>query len=76
MSDDRSRTLAAITYFGFSTALLVAPAYTYLGNRVHPRVLGIPWSFAYVLLIVVANFGVLGLMYRFRVAAGAEEEDG
>lgn len=58
------RLLAA--YFVFSGLALVWPLHGWLGNHVEPRVLGLPWSFAYVLAIVVANFGVLAFAYRRR----------
>jgi hypothetical protein len=64
----------AVAYFGLSTALLVAPLFTVLGNRVEPRVLGLPWSLVYVLLVVTANFVVLALLYRARVADDEDDE--
>lgn len=44
-------------------ALLIWPAYDWLGNRVEPRVLGLPLSFAWNGLLAVATFGVLALYY-------------
>lgn len=58
------RLLAA--YFVVSAALLIWPLHGWLGNHIEPRVLGLPWSYAYVLSIVLANFGVLALSYRRR----------
>lgn len=58
------RERAAIAYFVLSTCVLVAPVYTVLGNRIEPRVLGLPWSLVYVLGVIAANFGVLLWMYR------------
>ncbi len=54
----------AIAYFIASTAVLVAPIYTVWGNRIEPRVFGLPWSLAYVLGVIAANFAVLVWMYR------------
>lgn len=54
----------AIAYFIVSTGALVAPVYTTLGNRIEPRVLGLPWSLVYVLGVIAANFAVLVWMYR------------
>jgi hypothetical protein len=64
----RSRrvTALAVVYFAASTVMLVAPVYTVLGNRVQPRLWGLPWSLVYVLLVVVANFAVLMALYRGR----------
>jgi hypothetical protein len=53
-----------VAYFVVSTLFLIAPVYTVLGNRVEPRVLGLPWSLVYVLLVVTANLVVLALAYR------------
>lgn len=64
----------AVAYFVLSTLFLIAPVYTVLGNRVEPRVLGLPWSLVYVLLVVVANFIVLALLYRARIADDDEDE--
>lgn len=58
----------AIAYFVVSTAALVAPVYTTLGNRIEPRVFGLPWSLVYVLGVIAANFAVLLWMYRKGVA--------
>jgi hypothetical protein len=54
----------AIAYFMVSTGVLVAPVYTVLGNRIEPRVFGLPWSLVYVLCVIAANFAVLVWMYR------------
>lgn len=64
----RSRWIArgAIAYFALSTAALVAPVYTWLGNTIEPRVLGLPWSLVWVLGVVLANATVLALLYRGR----------
>ena len=62
----------AVAWFVLSTALLVWPLYPWLGNHVEPRVLGLPWSLVYVLLVIAANFGALALLYRFRVVDDRE----
>lgn len=63
----------AVAYFVLSTLFLIAPVYTVLGNRVEPRLLGLPWSLVYVLLVVTANLVVLALLYRAHVADDDEE---
>ena len=65
----------AAAWFLLSTALLVWPLYPWLGNRVHPRVLGLPWSLVFVLLVIAANFAALALLYRLRVVDDRELED-
>lgn len=54
-------------WFAASTAALVWPVYPWVGNRVEPRVLGLPWSLTWVLLVIAANFLVLLGLYRWRV---------
>lgn len=68
-------TRLAVLWFLLSTAALVWPVYPWLGNRVHPRVLGLPWSLTYVLLVIAANFGVLLLLHRLRVVDDREHDD-
>jgi hypothetical protein len=65
-------TRLAALWFLLSTALLVWPVYPWLGNHVHPRVLGLPWSLVWVLLVIAANFGALLLLYWLRVVDDAE----
>ena len=75
---DASRTRwirIAVAWFSLSTALLVWPLFGWLGNHVHPRVLGLPWSLVYVLLVVGANAVVLGLLVRFRIIDDREVEE-
>lgn len=64
----------AVGYFAVSTLFLVDPLYTVLGNRVEPRVLGLPWSLVYVLLVVAANFAVLAALYWARAVDHDEDE--
>ena len=65
----------AVGWFVLSTVALVAPVYTTLGNSIEPRVLGLPWSLVYVLLVVVANTAVLAWLYAGRKVDSAEHED-
>ena len=73
----RSRLAArlAVAWFVLATASLVWPLYPLLGDHVEPRVLGLPWSLVWVLLVIAANFGVLLLLYRFRLVDDRELED-
>ena len=66
----------AIGWFVVSTVLLVAPVYTALGNHIEPRVLGLPWSLVYVLVVVSANTGVLAWLYIARKVDAAEHDEG
>lgn len=54
----------AIAYFVISTIALVAPVYPAVGNRIEPRVLGLPFSLVYVLGVIGVNFVALAWMYR------------
>lgn len=74
----RRRTLGprlAAAWFLLSTLALVWPVYPWLGNHVEPRVLGLPWSLVYVLLVIAANFGALALLYRFHVVDDRELDE-
>lgn len=53
-----------VVYFVCSGTCLIWPLHGWLGNTIEPRVLGFPWSFAYVFAVVIANFGVLALAYH------------
>jgi hypothetical protein len=66
--------LAAL-WFLLSAAALVWPVYPWLGNHVHPRVLGLPWSLVWVLIVITANFGALLLLYWLRVVDDRELPD-
>lgn len=68
-------TWLAIGYFVLATLLLVHPLYSQLGNFVEPRVLGMPFSLVYVLIIIAANTLVLTWLYRARVIDPGEDED-
>ena len=54
----------AIAYFVASTAALVAPVYTAVGNRIEPRIFGLPFSLVYILGVIAANLAVLAWIYR------------
>jgi hypothetical protein len=69
-------TRLAAAWFLLSTALLVWPVYPWLGNHVHPRVLGLPWSLVFVLLVITANFAALLLLYFLRVIDDRELPEG
>ncbi len=63
----RGWTRFGVLYFAFATALLIWPIYPALGNRIEPRVLGLPFSLVYVLGVLVLNTLVLAGLYRARV---------
>jgi len=62
-------------FFLATTALLVWPLYPWLGNAIEPRVLGLPWSLVYVLLVIVVNAVALTWLYLARVI-DAEDDPG
>ena len=62
-------------FFVATTALLVWPLYSWLGDAIEPRVFGLPWSLVYVLLVILVNGVVLTGLYMARVIdAGADDE--
>lgn len=61
-------------YFVASTAALVWPLYPALGDAIEPRVLGLPWSLVYVLLVIAANAAVLIALYTARAYSDEPEE--
>ncbi len=64
-------------FFVVSTAFLVWPLYPWLGDSIEPRVLGVPWSLVYVLVVIVVNAAVLTGLYMARVIdSGEGPEDG
>ena len=65
---------ACVLYFALSTACLVWPIYPWLGNRIEPRFLGLPFSLTWILAIILANFLVLVLLYRLRLIDADELE--
>jgi hypothetical protein len=62
-------------FFVATTALLVWPLYPWLGNTIEPRVLGLPWSLVYVLLVIVVNAVVLTWLYVARVVDATDDGD-
>ena len=72
-----SRSIARVAplFFVATTALLVWPLYPWLGNRVEPRVLGLPWSLVYVLLVIVVNAAALTGLYVGRVIEAGDEDE-
>lgn len=69
----RLRTRLAAGYFLVLIALSIWPFYPAWGNHLEPRVLGLPWSIVYVLLIVLASFAGLVAFYLLRVVDGGDE---
>jgi hypothetical protein len=69
------KTRLAVGWFVLATVALVAPVYTALGNRVEPRVLGLPFSLVYVLAVIAANIAALGFLYRARWIDDDDEDD-
>jgi hypothetical protein len=54
-----ARRIALGVYFAVCAAALVYPGYAWLGGRVEPYLLGLPFSFAYSIGWVVLSFLVL-----------------
>jgi hypothetical protein len=54
-----ARRIALAVYFAICAAALIYPGYAWLGGRVEPYVLGLPFSFAYCVGWVVLSFFVL-----------------
>ncbi|PRP97568.1 hypothetical protein ENSA5_32610 [Enhygromyxa salina] len=63
----------AVLYFTLATAALVWPIYPWLGNRVEPRLLGLPFSLVWVLAVIGSNFAVLVVLYRLRLIDDHED---
>ena len=51
-------------YVTLCAAALTWPGYAWFGNRIEPFVLGVPFSFAWVIGWVLLTFVVLILFYR------------
>jgi len=62
-------------FFVATTALLVWPLYPWLGNSVEPRVLGLPWSLAYVIGVILLDAAALTALYLLRVIDAEEDGD-
>ncbi len=78
MPVERSRlaTGLALTWFVLATATLVWPIYPAYFDRIEPRVWGLPFSLAWILIVIVANFFVVALLYKLRLVDDREHEDG
>ena len=68
-------TRLCVLYFALATACLVWPIYPWLGNRIEPRVFGLPFSLTWILGVIAANFVVLLVLYRLRLIDAQELED-
>lgn len=66
----------ALLYFALATAALVWPIYPWLGNRIEPRLLGLPFSLVWVLAVISSNFAVLVVLYRLRLIDDHEQDPG
>lgn len=67
----------SLVLFAATTASLVWPLYPWLGNHVEPRILGIPWSLTYVILVIAVNTAALIALYMLRAVDASEHpEDG
>jgi hypothetical protein len=77
VSGARSRwaTRLSLLYFVLATALLIWPIYPWLGNRIEPRLWGLPFSLVWVLGVITANFVILLVLYRLRLIDDHEEDD-
>jgi hypothetical protein len=70
-------TWISLLYFALATASLIWPIYPRFGNHVEPRVLGLPWSLVWVLIVITCNFAVLALLFHLRVIDDRElDNDG
>ncbi len=56
--------------------MLIWPIYPALGNFIEPRVLGLPWSLVWVLIVIACNFVVLLVLFRLRAIDDREHEYG
>ena len=76
----RPMTLRVVLYLCFvfcCAAALVWPGYAVLGNRIDPRVLGLPFSFAWNIIWVLASFVALVAFHftRPKAAMSANDDD-
>lgn len=74
----RSRlvTPLALLYFALATATLIWPIYPRYFDRIEPRLLGLPFSLAWILIVIAANFVAVALLYHFRLVDEREHEEG
>lgn len=77
MPPERSRlaTRLALIWFVFATATLVWPIYPRYFDRIEPRVLGLPFSLAWILIVIVANFVAVALLYALRLVDDREHDE-
>jgi hypothetical protein len=77
MPAERSRlaTRVALIWFALATATLVWPIYPTWFDRIEPRIFGLPFSLAWILIIIVANFCVVGLLYKLRLVDDREHDE-
>jgi hypothetical protein len=68
------RLVLSCAYFALATVALVHPVFTWLGDRIEPRFMGLPFSLVYVLGWIGLNSLVLIWMYRSRIVAAGEDE--
>ncbi len=61
-------------FFVGTTAALIWPLYPLLGDHIEPRVLGLPWSLAYVLAIILLNTAILAALYVAQIGDAAEHD--
>ena len=76
MPRSRLATPLALLPFVVATAFLVWPLYPWLGNSVEPRVLGLPWSLTYVILVVAVDTAALVVLYVTRTIDADEHAEG
>lgn len=60
-------------FFVVMTALLVWPLYPWLGDAIEPRVLGVPWSLAYIVGVILLDAAALTALYVLRVVDSGED---
>lgn len=60
---DRARHVAFAAYVVVCLAALTWPGYAWLGNSIEPRLLGIPFSLAWVIGWVLLTFAALAIYH-------------
>ncbi|MFV8750080.1 hypothetical protein ACNOYE_05990 [Nannocystaceae bacterium ST9] len=78
MSPDRSRvaTRLALAWFALATATLVWPIYPRYFDSIEPRILGLPFSLAWILIVIIANFLAVALLYALHLVDDREHDEG
>ena len=69
-----ARVAASVVYFVLATLALVHPLFTWFGDSIEPRFMGLPFSLVYVLGVVTLNSVVLTWMYRSRLIGAQDDE--